>query len=223
VAYKTLCPDHQKYVDEIAAEIQKFGGNTIANIMRGGRGVLYKEIARDVAGKIGADYGEGQSVDLIEQQILLKVLEKSWKKMTETEKKAFLKGMRAELHSDRLPKAFPIELVQAALIAGGAYASYRGWILLANAIARTTLGRELSVIAGSVFRRWINALGGAVAGGLTAIWALLEVAGPAYRVTAPCVIHIAMLRQLDRLKQERSGLNPKATGANEASRVFSDE
>ncbi|MCD4718533.1 MAG: hypothetical protein K8S13_01550 [Desulfobacula sp.] len=38
-SYKTHYPDHLQYVDEIAAEIQKFGGNTILNIMRKGKGV----------------------------------------------------------------------------------------------------------------------------------------------------------------------------------------
>jgi hypothetical protein len=43
--------NHALYVDDISAEIQKFGGNTIVNIFRGGQGVPYAEVARDVADK----------------------------------------------------------------------------------------------------------------------------------------------------------------------------
>lgn len=37
--YKTHHPNHRKYVDEIASEIQHFAGNTMANVWRG-HGVL---------------------------------------------------------------------------------------------------------------------------------------------------------------------------------------
>ncbi len=40
--YRQQYPNHVAYVDEIAAEIQKFAGNTIANILRGGQGVPYR-------------------------------------------------------------------------------------------------------------------------------------------------------------------------------------
>ena len=34
-------PDHAKYWDLIAAELQTFGGNSFANFLRGDKGVLY--------------------------------------------------------------------------------------------------------------------------------------------------------------------------------------
>ena len=43
-AYKAHYPDHLKYVDDISAELQKYGGNTFANWLRGGKGVCYAEI-----------------------------------------------------------------------------------------------------------------------------------------------------------------------------------
>lgn len=45
--YKEFVPNHNIYWEEIAAEIQHFGGNTIANIARG-KGVIYSEILKDV-------------------------------------------------------------------------------------------------------------------------------------------------------------------------------
>ena len=49
--YKKHYPDHKEYTELILEEFQKFGGNSILNIFRGG-GVLYNEILRDVAKKI---------------------------------------------------------------------------------------------------------------------------------------------------------------------------
>jgi hypothetical protein len=45
--YKEFIPNHNIYWEEIVAEIQHFGGNTIANIARG-RGVKYLEIIQDL-------------------------------------------------------------------------------------------------------------------------------------------------------------------------------
>ena len=42
--YKSSNPDHRQYLDLIAAELQCFGGNSIATMFRGGEGVLYKEV-----------------------------------------------------------------------------------------------------------------------------------------------------------------------------------
>ncbi|EAJ7040631.1 DUF3944 domain-containing protein [Campylobacter jejuni] len=46
--YKKHYSDHKEYIELILEEFQKFGGNSILNIFRGG-GVLYNEILRDVA------------------------------------------------------------------------------------------------------------------------------------------------------------------------------
>ncbi|EAH5437941.1 DUF3944 domain-containing protein [Campylobacter jejuni] len=49
--YKKHYSDHKEYIELILEEFQKFGGNSILNIFRGG-GVLYNEILRDVAKKL---------------------------------------------------------------------------------------------------------------------------------------------------------------------------
>ena len=46
--YRENQPDHPHYWDLIAAELQCFGANTFATILRGGRGVLYREVLLDV-------------------------------------------------------------------------------------------------------------------------------------------------------------------------------
>lgn len=50
--YKKYYPNHHEYVDDIMEELQRFGGHTAMNVLRGG-GVLYKEILCDVCDKRG--------------------------------------------------------------------------------------------------------------------------------------------------------------------------
>ena len=205
-AYKAHFPDHLSYVDEIAAEIQKFGGNTILNLMRKGKGANYKNIVCDVASRLKVKFDKQDDIEAIEQQILLKVLELSWEKMNSNEKEALLKGIMDDTGAANLSGDFPKTLISAAVIAGGAVVSYRLSLLIANAVARLTLERGATVAAGTLLSRWVSIFAGAVGLGITALWTVFDVAGPAFRVTVPCVLHIAMLRQLHLVKA--SGIDP---------------
>jgi uncharacterized protein YaaW (UPF0174 family) len=206
VVYRRWYPEHVRYVDEIAAEIQKFGGNTIFNIVRGGLGVPYREIVCKVAGRLKAEYENTDAIDRIEQQILIKVLEKSWENMTDGQKTALIEGMIPETGADDLPREFPTALLQTAIIAGGGLASYKLSLIAAGAIARASLQRGIVFAAGTSVARWATAFTGAVGLGIAALWTLFDVLGPAYRVLIPCVLHIALLRQLHLLKKK--GLDP---------------
>ena len=67
--YKEFYPNHSIYWEEIAAELQYFGGNTIANIFRS-KGVLYSEIVRDVSKTFGIKSNENESIEKLEENIL---------------------------------------------------------------------------------------------------------------------------------------------------------
>jgi uncharacterized protein YaaW (UPF0174 family) len=198
--YRQWFPEHTRYADEIAAEIQKFGGNTIFNLMRGGVGVSYREIVSNVAGRLKVEVDRAAPVADIEAQILLKVLEKSWEKMSREEKSTLLEGIMPETGAADLPREFPVPLVQAAIIAGGGFAAYQLSLIVAAAISRATLQRGISFAASAVLSRWAAVFAGAVGLGLAALWTVFDVLGPAYRVIIPCVLHIAMLRQLYALR-----------------------
>ena len=212
-AYRQWFPDHARYVDEIAAEIQKFGGNTILNIMRGGVGVAYRDIVCNVAGRLKVKADRSGPVERIEEQILLKVLEQSWERMSAKEKQALLEGILPETGAAELPREFPTTLVQAAIIAGGGIAAYQLWLVVAGAVSRATLQRGISFVASAALTRWAATLAGAVGLGIAALWTLFDVLGPAYRVIIPCVLHIAMLRQLYALRD--SGGEPAAAAVPE--------
>lgn len=209
--YRKLQPEHTQYVDEIAADIQKFGGNTVLNIIRGGVGVPYREIVCKVAARLKVSHDKTGAIDQIEQQILLKVLEKSWGNMNNGEKAALIEGIMPETGAADLPEEFPAPLLQAAIIAGGGFVSYKLSLIVAGAIARASLQQGITFVAGTTVSRWAAAFAGAVGLGIAALWTIFDVLGPAYRVLIPCVLHIAMLRQLHALKAK--GIDPGDIGA----------
>lgn len=185
--------DHSRYAEDIAAEIQKFGGNTIINFFRGGKGVPYAEVLRDVADKLDVNYNEGADAATIESQIQIKVLEKAYEKMTEEERRDLLDAVGAD-HKGGIPAVLPVMAIQAAIRLGG-FAAYQMALIVANAVARQVLGHGLRLAANAGITRAMGILAGPIGWAITIIWTLLDVSGPAYRVTIPCVLQIAYMRQ----------------------------
>ncbi len=195
--YKKNHPNHVAYVDEICSEIQRFGGHTIANLLRGGEGVTYKKIVCAVAKRLKVNFNEKREVEFIEEQILLKILEKAWEKMTDEEKAQFFKA--AGVKGGKIGGGFPLALLLAVFKAGG-FQSYVIMYTVASAVSRFVIGRGLRPLANAALARWAAFLAGPVGWAIAAIWTLFDLGGPAYRVTIPCVIHIAMLRRLVALR-----------------------
>ena len=187
--------NHKMYADEVAAEIQKCGGNTITNKGRRGKGVPYKEIVCDVAKRLKVNFNKKREVEFIEQQILLKVLEKSWEKMGDEEKMRFMEGLGDEYKSMPIPKIFPAKAFGAFAIKGD-LTPYNIAVTVANASAEALLGKVVPLAAGAV------GIAGPIGWAITAIWTIFDIAKPAYRVTIPCVLHIAMLRQKYMLEEQ---------------------
>jgi uncharacterized protein YaaW (UPF0174 family) len=208
--YKKYQPNHQKYVDEIAAEIQKFGGNTFINQgVRKGKGVPYKEIVCDVADRLKVNYNKARDVGFIEMQILFKVCEEAWENMSDEEKMQFMDEIGGKAKSGPIPKEFPLLALQAAIKAAGFKAFPIGLKIalnVANAVSKVILGKSMSLnIAKQVAKyttQSMKFLAGPIGWAITSILTLFDLASSAYRVTVPCVLHIAMLRQLHEMKKQ---------------------
>jgi uncharacterized protein YaaW (UPF0174 family) len=195
--YKKNQPNHVAYVDEICSEVQRFGGHTLANLIRGGEGVTYKKIVCAVAKRLKVNFNKTREVEFIEEQILLKILEKAWEKMTDEEKAQLLKASGAK--GKMFGGEFPLAILLAVFKAGG-FKSYVIMYTIANAVSRAIIGKGLKPLANAALARWAAFLTGPIGWAITVLWTLLDLGGPAYRVTIPCVIHIAMLRQLVALR-----------------------
>lgn len=189
--YKEHYPCHAKYWDLIAAELQTFGGNTIATIVRGGKGVLYKEILTDVCNKLKVNYNKNSPVSLIEMNLLMKILEESLDKMDSEQLKELVESM--DLRTTNYTKQTVMAALQAAIRLGG-FSSYRIALIVANAVAKAVIGRGLPFAVNTALAKYMAVFVGPIGVALTALWTLYDIAGPAYRVTIPAIIQVAYMR-----------------------------
>jgi len=176
----------------IAEELQRFGGNSLFNLMRGGAGVPYKEVLCDVASHVKARYSSKSDCAKIEIAILEAILEQSLDKMSEQDKERLF----AEFGGTYVPGGGPAVMaaLQVAIKASG-FGAYKLAAVVANAIAKAILGRGLAFGAAGGLMRGISAFAGPIGWAITAIWTLFDLGSPAYRVTVPCVVQIAYMRQ----------------------------
>lgn len=191
--YKKYYPDHSEYWEEIAAEIQCFGANTFATIFRGGKGVEYKEILADVCDKMKVNYNENSSVEKIEQNLLMKILEDAIEKMSPEELKELAQATGVK-NTSGVTKETMVGIFQAVFRAGG-FKSYQLTVIIVNAVLKALIGRGLSFAGNAALTRTMAVLTGPIGWVITGLWTAVDIAGVAYRVTIPAVIQVAVLRQ----------------------------
>lgn len=173
---------HRRNWQLIAGELQHFGGDSIANKLRG-HVKLYRAILLDVSKRLKLKADKEMSTFEIEQQLLEQFLRNTWKKMDEEHKQEFLHAVDARVNE--LEELLPLLMKDKLLAKGVSHllSSQLTRILRAHA-AMSVLGHGLLRGAG---------LGGPVGAALNGVKA---VSGSAYRVTIPAVLQIACLRRM---------------------------
>jgi uncharacterized protein YaaW (UPF0174 family) len=189
--YKNHCPNHKMYWKEIAAELQTYAGNTFANLRRGDQGILYKKILTEVCKKMKVNFNADSSVELIEINLLMKILIDSLAKMTPEQMQEVVKATGLKTTSFK-PEAVAAALQLAVQMSG--FTAYKVALIVANAVAKAILGRGLPLVVNAALVRAISILAGPIGWAIAALWTLIDIAGPAYRVTIPSVIHVAYMR-----------------------------
>lgn len=191
--YKMYAPNHHMYWKNIAAEIQTFGANTFVTVIRGGKGVLYKEVLSDVCDKLKVKYDKNSSAEKIEMRLLEKILEDSLKKMSPEQ----LQSLADVINMNELISATPqaMTLLVQTIFRQGGFKSYQLTLIVANAVSKQLLGRGLTLVANQTLVRVMGVLTGPIGWAITAAWTLFDMAGAAYRVTIPAVILVSFLRQ----------------------------
>lgn len=190
-------PDCNQYWQELAAEFQKFGGNTIANYVgRFGDGVLYREILCDVCDKLKVNYEKKQSsTELIEQNLLMKALSDSIEKMPSEELKKAAQELGIENTNNLTPQACAAAFI--AMFRAGGFKSYQITLIVVNAIWRFLFGHGLKLATNATITRTLSILTGPLGWTITGLWTAIDIASPAYRVTIPAVFQIIYLRSLN--------------------------
>lgn len=196
--YKRYYPNHKEYWEEIASEIQLFGGNSFVNIFRGGKGVVYREVLCDVCDKMKANYNKNSSTKQIEENLLMKILTQALEEMKPHE--------RQELSEELgLGTNFTAQALTASCITifrAGGFKSYQLTVIIANAILKALIGRGLALGGNVALTRTASILVGPIGWVITGLWTAVDLAGPAYRVTIPAVIEIIYLRKLSENRAE---------------------
>lgn len=170
------------------------------NLIKGGKGVLYKEVLCDVCDKMKVNYNKSSSVKRIEENLLMKILQTTLEKMTPEE----LKKLAIEMGLKNVEEFNPQKITAAFIYMFnlGGFTSYKITLIIVNAVMRALFGHGLKLAANAALARWVSILTGSVGVAITSIWTLIDIAGPAYRVTIPAVIQIAYLRSLSEFRDE---------------------
>lgn len=190
--YKLHYPNHNKYWELIASEIQCFGANTFVTMFRGGKGIFYREVLMDICDKLKVNYSKDAKTAFIEDNLLLKILHDSLEKMSPED----LKTLAKELNINDLN--YSAEVILGAfqtIFRVGGFKSYQLTLIIANTISRTLFGKGLTFTANASLTKTMSILTGPVGLAITGAWTLIDIAGPAFRVTLPAVIQIAVLRK----------------------------
>lgn len=208
------CKERKVYTDIdrslIGREIRAFGGNTLTNVYRDVRSTLsfgslldkvlpdvdaaisYDEIVKDVASHLKVSFEKNEDVLVVEDGILRKILRDSFERMSPDERAAVLKELNVADLGMLAPAA------SAAFIAAGragGFATYKLALVVANAVSKALLGRGLPLAVNAAAARTVGVVLGPIGWVVTGVWTLADMASPAYRVTVPCVVQIAYMRQ----------------------------
>jgi len=188
--FKRAGKNYQKVWQLIAAELQHYGGNTFINLVRR-KGVSYQEILIDVCKKAGlkTDF-DAETVD-IEQALLAFMFDKTWGEMTEEQRADIRKQLKID---PSLTGAAAISALLAGVRLGGS-SSYQVAMIIANSVAKALTGHGFKLVANAGVSRGLGLAAGPFGVALSGVLALQAVSGPAFRVTMPCVIQIAAIRQ----------------------------
>ncbi len=203
--YRANKGNHAVYADVVVDEIRRFGGNSLVNVVRRD-GVTYATIVRDVADNLGVKYEPPTSTDVqfvedLEVKILTALLERGIEKMSDADRGTLEDEFRrAGVKEFTFSSGVPVGLM---LVQGGVqlsgFLAYRIAVIVANAVARQVLGRGLSLAANASLTKLLGVFAGPVGWGVTGLWTVVDLSGPAYRVTIPVVCQVGYLRQKQRL------------------------
>jgi len=184
-----------EHVEDIANEFCAFGGNTIANVMRGFKGVPYREMLEDTCRDLRVPYSKNSDTYQIESNLLNTVLETAWDNMSEEEKGKLLKDLG---HGGGIPASiWGIGALQGAKVAG--FTPAIGAQVIANVFSKQILGKGLQMAAAPLaivtvikgFFAWL--------GPILWAWTLYDVVSPSKKVTIPGCVYIAAMRQIKTL------------------------
>jgi len=201
--YLKFSPNHTLYWEEIAEEIQRYGANSvITHLFRGRKGVLYHEVLTDVCDKLKVNYNKKSSIEIIEDNLLMKILHDAIDKMSPEERAELAKNIGLKVTDFNF---LTVEALMAAfqtIFKIGGFKSYQLTLIIVNAVSKAIFGRGLTLAGNVALTRTASILTGPIGWVILGLWTVFDIAGPAYRVTIPATVQIALLRKKAKLSKE---------------------
>ena len=159
--------DYLSNVDNICKYIQQYQCDE--NCMRVERLAPYIEVVRFVADNLKVNYDKSQDIDIIEFQILVKILEYSWNNFDNGMKEVFLKGILDAEIIESYFSSFPQNEILST-IKQGIKGPYKISLVIANAIAKLESGRGLTIHREPNFIQWVQLFEDAIFKGFEEIY-----------------------------------------------------
>lgn len=151
-----------------------------------------KHPLRDVAKRNKVSFSKCNTNEQIEQYLLQKLFDESINNASDDELKEMMKELGYP--TTNFTRQVAIATLMTAWKAGG-FQSYILLVSVVNAVMKFLIGRGLSFAANAALTRMASIMMGPVGWVLAALWTIVDIAGPAYRVTVPAVIQIAYIRE----------------------------
>ena len=192
-SYYNCYPHNTKGMwQDIAAELQRFGGNTFLNLYRHGRGPAYESIVLDVCKKMEVeDITEHDTAEEMEQKLLFKLTETMISKLSEAE----LAQLMEELNIEK--RSYKKQGVMAALLVAKAVNKklfYKMMTYIFRFVSEMLVGRGIMAAGAGLIARGTQFLLGPAGWIICGAWTAWDIAGPAYRVTIPAVLQVSYMR-----------------------------
>jgi uncharacterized protein YaaW (UPF0174 family)/pimeloyl-ACP methyl ester carboxylesterase len=173
---------------KLAIELQRMGGDTFMNLARG-HGVSYREIAQDVAQRVGIKFDEPiEKVALadLELQIAERLIEQYKDKLSQADRQVFEAELKAAAQKEQgFFSRFDVGRSATTALSGTALAGLTGFILRRGAATA------------------IPVVGQALAAAMLLVSGVRAFSGPAYSITTLAVLVIGVIRE----RLEREALN----------------
>ncbi|NSM24248.1 DUF3944 domain-containing protein [Shewanella sp. ZOR0012] len=163
---------------EICAELQTFGNSTVMNLITG-KGGTYLNLLQYTARSIGCSVSakDKDSALAIEKAIVAKVMKLQLDKMTQADRSAFVERMSKD-YQCKIDNALDWSSKDFAIVSRVLASAFGGAAVGAALLPRVLMTYSPMGVLGGIFSIFADA--------------------PNVNVTLPCVIHIAMLRELRR-------------------------
>ncbi|MGY2292769.1 DUF726 domain-containing protein [Pseudomonas sp. SDO528_S397] len=173
---------------KLAIELQRMGGDTFMNLARG-HGVSYRQIAQDVAQRVGIKFDRpiGQvALGDIETQVAERLIEQYKDKLSQADRQVFEAELQAAAQKEQgFFNRIDVGRSAATALSGTALAGFTGFIMRRGAASA------------------IPVVGQALAAAMLLVSGVRAFSGPAYSITTLAVLVIGVIRE----RMAREALN----------------